>query len=143
MAYCLFFKILKYTTNFTWSFILCRVIIFLFFFLLIHLNTTKICNLHKLYTRCISCYIKTRKNGTITARKRKKKKTSYCIVFNRFPNNSKTDGKTVFENIVIYRANTLFFTICCGQPYSINEICFIVTFLRNKVPTILLVSLLL
>jgi hypothetical protein len=66
--------ILNYTNNSSSLFILFRVITTFVFLLFIYLNTTKICNLHKIYTRYILYYIKIVKNGIIMARKRKKYK---------------------------------------------------------------------
>jgi uncharacterized integral membrane protein len=56
--YCLIFKIWKYTNNSFSSFIIVRVIITFVFHVFIHLNTTKVYNLNKLYARSISYYIK-------------------------------------------------------------------------------------
>lgn len=50
--------ILNYTNNSSSLFILFRVITTFVFLLFIYLNTTKICNLHKIYTRYILYYIK-------------------------------------------------------------------------------------
>ena len=101
--YCLIFKIQKYTNNSFSSFILVRVIITFAFRLFIHLNTTKVYNLNKLYARSISYYIKRQKNGISTTRKRKIRKRSknqlnrFRTVSNRFLNNSKTIGKKQYS----------------------------------------------
>jgi Ca2+/Na+ antiporter len=65
-------KILNYT-NSSSLFILFRVITTFVFLLFIYLNTTKICNLHKIYVRYILYYIKIVKKGITTTRKQKKK----------------------------------------------------------------------
>ena len=101
--YYLIFKIQKYTNNSFSSFISVRVIITFVFRVFIHLNTTKVYNLNKLYARSISYYIKQQKNGISTTRKRKIRKRSknqlnlFRTVSNRFLNNSKTIEKKQYS----------------------------------------------
>lgn len=90
------FNFLNYKNNSHSSLVLSRIITNFVFLFSIHSNTTEVCNLHRLYARCISCYLKT----TSSWIKNKKYKNNHKTSQINFPNWFQTtwnERKTVFK----------------------------------------------